>query len=291
MQRMADFIFLGSKITVDGDCSHKIKRHLLLGRKAMTNLDSVLKKKRHHFANKGPYSQGYSFSRSHVRTRELDHKEGWTPKNWCFWIVVVGNTLESPLNSKEIKPVNPKGNQSWIFIGRTDAEAEAPIFWPLDAKNRHFRKDPDTGKDWGHEKKRVTENEMVGWHHRLNGHEFEQILGDSEGQGSLGCCGPWGYKESDTTWWLNNDNQLSGASILLFSMLSPLGVHSWEWLQRLRAWQWAAHLFPFWVPSGLTIWAAVMWWLDGCKILYLLIWRAIFLIHTSLTGWCEIKKT
>ena len=103
---------------------------------------------------------------------ELDHKEGWALKNLCFWTVVLEKTLESPLDSKEVKPVIPKGNQPWIFIGRTDAKAEAPIFWPLDAKNRHFRKDPDTGKDWGHEKKRVTENEMVGWHHRLNGHEW-----------------------------------------------------------------------------------------------------------------------
>ena len=130
METVTDFIFLGSKITADGDCSHEIKRHLFLGRKAMTNSDSVLKKQRHYFANKGPYSQSYGFSSNHVWMWQLDHKEGWAPKNWCFQTVVLEKTLESPLDSKEIKPNNPKGNQSWIFIGRTDAEAEAPILWP-----------------------------------------------------------------------------------------------------------------------------------------------------------------
>ena len=118
--------FSGSKFTVDDDCSPEI-RCLLLGRKAMTNLDSVLKKQRHHFANKGPYSQSFGFSSSHTRMWELDHKEGWVPKNWCFRTVVLEKTLESPLNIKETKPVNPKGNQPWIFIGKTDAEAEVPI--------------------------------------------------------------------------------------------------------------------------------------------------------------------
>ena len=120
---MTDFIFLGSKITTDGDCSHKIKRHFFLGRTAMSNLDSVLKK-RHHIANKGPYSQSYHFYSSRVWMWELDHKEGWVPKKWCFRIVVLEKTLESFLDSEEIKPVNPKGNQPWIFIGRADAEAE-----------------------------------------------------------------------------------------------------------------------------------------------------------------------
>ena len=120
------------------------------------------------------------------------------PKNWCFWTVVMEKTLESPLNYKEIKPVNPKENQSWIFIGRTDAQAEAPIFWPPNAKNWLNGKDPDAGKDWRQEEKGMTENEMVGWHHWLDGHKFEKALGVGDGQGSLVRCSPWGHKELDT---------------------------------------------------------------------------------------------
>ena len=161
-----------SKITADGDCSHDIKRCLLLGRKVMTNLDSILKS-RYYFANKGPSSQGYDFSNSHVQMWELDYKESWAPKNWCFWTVVLGKTLESPLDCKEIQPVHPKGDQSWVFIGRTDPEAEVPILWPPDAKSWLIGKDPDAGRDWGQEKKETTEDEMVGWHHLLNRHEFE----------------------------------------------------------------------------------------------------------------------
>ena len=132
-----------------------------------------IKKKRHYLANKGPSSQSYGFSSSHVWMWELDYKESWAPKNWCFWTVVLEKTLESPLDSREVQSVHPKGNQSWIFIGRTDAEAEAPIFWPSDAKNRLTGKDPDVGKDWRREEKGMTEDEMVGWHHQCNGHEFE----------------------------------------------------------------------------------------------------------------------
>ena len=128
-------------------------------------------------------------------------KEGWVPKNWCFRILVLEKTLESPLDCKEIKPVSPKGNQSWIFIGRTGAEA--PILWPPDVKSRHTGKDPDAGKDWGQEEKGEVEDKTVGWHHQLNGHEFEQALGDSEGQGSLECCSPWGRKELNMTEQLN----------------------------------------------------------------------------------------
>ena len=132
-----------------------------------------IKTQRYHFADKGPSSQGYGFSSSHAWMWELDHKEGWAPKNWCFKTVVLEKTLESPLDCKEIKPVNPKGNQSWIFIGRTDAEAETPKLWPLYGKNWLVWKDPDAGKDWKLEEKGMTEVEMVGWHHGLNGHEFE----------------------------------------------------------------------------------------------------------------------
>ena len=134
---------------------------------------------------------------------ELDYKESWTPKNWCFWTVVLEKTLESPLDCKEIQLVHPKGDQSWVFIGRTDAEAETPILWPPDAKTWLIRKDPDAGKDWGQEEKRTTEDEMVGWHHRLNGYEFEQVLGDGKGQGRLASCSLWGHKESDMTDRLN----------------------------------------------------------------------------------------
>ena len=144
--QLADFILGGSKITADGDCSHEIKRRLLLGRKAMTNLESILKKQRYYFANKGPSSQSYGFSSSHVWMWELDYKESWVPKNWCFWTVVLEKTFESPWDCKEIQPVHSKGNQYWIFIGMTDAEAETPILWPPDAKNRLIGKDADNGK-------------------------------------------------------------------------------------------------------------------------------------------------
>jgi len=130
---------------------------------------------------------------------ELDYKESWVPKNWCFWTVVLEKTLESPLDYKEIKPVNSKGNQSWIFIGRTDDEAEAPVLWVPDAKNWLIRKDPDAGQDWGQKEKGTTEDEMVGWYHRLYGHKLEQAPGVGDGQGSLVCCSPWGCKELDTT--------------------------------------------------------------------------------------------
>ena len=129
--------------------------------------------KEYRLLNKGLSSQSYVFSSSHVWMWELDYKESWVPKNWCFGTVMLEKTLESPLDCKDIKPLNPKGNQSWTFIGRTDAEAEAPILWPPDAKNWLIGKDPDAGKDWGREEKGTAEDEMVGWHHRLNGHEFE----------------------------------------------------------------------------------------------------------------------
>ena len=260
METVTDFIFLGSKLTVNGDCSHEVKRHLLLGRKwkctslshvwlfatpwlyslcnspgqntevgslsllqqifltqesnryllhcrwilyqlsyqgslggkAMNKTRQSIKEQRHHFASKGLYSQSYGFSSSHIWMWELDHKEGWDPKNWCFLIVVLKKTRESPLDCKEIKPVNPKGNQPWILVGRTDAEA--PIFWPPEANSQLVWKDPDAGKDWRQEEKGTTEDEIVGWHHRPNWPEFEQTLRDSEGQGSLACCSLWGRR-------------------------------------------------------------------------------------------------
>ena len=135
----------------------------------------------------GLYSHSCGCSNSHVWIWELDRKESWVPKNWCFWTVVLEKTLESPLDSKEIKPVHPKGNRSWIFIKRTDTKAEVTIFWLHDTKNLLTGKDPDAGKDWRQEKG-TTEDEMLGWYHRLDGHEFEQALGVGEGQGSLVCC-------------------------------------------------------------------------------------------------------
>ena len=173
VERMTDFIVLGSKTTVDGDCRHETRRPLLLGRKVMTNLDRILKKQRYYFPNEGPSGQGYGFSSGHVWMWELDCEESWAPKNWCFWTVVLEKTLKSPLDCKEIQPVHPEGDQSWVFIGLTDAEAETLIHWPPDAKNWLIRKDPGTVKDWRQEKKGMSEDEMVGWHHWLNGTEFE----------------------------------------------------------------------------------------------------------------------
>ena len=160
---------------------------------------------RHYFANKDPYSQSYGFCSSHVWMWELDYEESWAPKNWCFWTVVLEKTLESHLDCKEIQPVHPKGDQSWVFIGRADVEAETPILWLPDVKSCLIWKDPDAGKDWRQEEKWMTEDEMVGWLHWLNGHEFEQGLGLGVGQGSLECCSPWSWKELDMTEWLNKE--------------------------------------------------------------------------------------
>ena len=169
----------------------------------MTNLDSILKSRDMTLPTKVLSTQGYGFSCSYVWMWELDHKECWEPKNCCFWTVVLEKTLESPLDCKEIHPLHPKGDQSWVFIGRTDAKSEIPILWPPDAKSWLIWEDPDAGKDWGQEEKGTTEDEMAGWHHQLDGHEFEWTLGVSDGQGGLACCDSWGRKESDTTEWLN----------------------------------------------------------------------------------------
>ena len=198
-ETVRDFIFLGSKITADGDCRHEIKRCLLLGRKAMAILHSILKSR--DFANKGPSGQSYGFSSSHVCMWELDHKGSWAPKNWCFWTVVLEKTLKSPLDCKKIKPVNPKGNQFWIFrlmlkltlqyfghlMGRTDSLANTLMLGKIEGRKR-----------------RGQEDETAGWHHWLNGHEFEQALGDCDGQGSLERCSPWGQKELDRTERVNS---------------------------------------------------------------------------------------
>ena len=156
-----------------------------------------IKKQRHYFVNKGPSSQGYGFASSHVWMRELSTGE------LMLLTMVLEKTVESPLDCKEIQPVHPKGNQPWIFIVRTDADTETPILWPPDVKNWLIWKDPNAGKDWGQEEKGTTEDEMVGWHHWLDRHEFDQALGVGDGQGSLACCSPWGLKELDTTEQLN----------------------------------------------------------------------------------------
>ena len=193
METVRYVIFLGSKITADGDCSHEIKRRLLLGRNVMTNLDSILKSRDITSLTKIHLVQAMVFP------VVMYVCESWTLKKaehwridafelWCW------RRLESPLKCQEIKPVNPEGNESWIFIERTDAEIEPPILWPPDAKSQLIGKDSDSGKDWRQEEKGMTDGEMVGWHHWLNGHEFEQTLGVGDGQGGLVCCSPWGHR-------------------------------------------------------------------------------------------------
>ena len=199
--------------TADGDCSHEIKRCLLLGRKAMTNLDSILKSRDITLPTKVHLVKAMVFPVVMYGYEELDYKENWAPKNWCFWTVVLEKTLESPLDYKEIHPVHPKGNQSWIFLGRTDAEAETPILWPPDAKNWFIWKDPDARKDWRWEEKGT--RGWDGWMVSLTQRTWVWVSsGVGDGQGSLVCCSPWDHKESDTierlnwidawTVWINN---------------------------------------------------------------------------------------
>ena len=171
------------------------------------NLDSLLKNRDITLPTKVHLVKGMVFPVD-MYGCELDYKESWALNNWCFWAVVLEKTLESPFDSKDIQPVHPRGNQSWIFIARTDAETETPILWPPDAKNWLIGKDPDAGKDWRHEEKGMTENDMAGWHHRLKGHESEWTLGVGDGQGGLEYCSPWGNKESDTTEQLNGQINL-----------------------------------------------------------------------------------
>ena len=179
------------------------------------NLDSILKSRDITLPTKVSLVKAVVLPVVIHRCESWTIKKDWVLKNWCFRTVVLEKTLESPLDCKEIKPVNPKGNQPWIFTWRTDAEA--PIFWPLDAKSWLIGKDPDAGKDWRQQEKGMTEDEMVGWHHRLSGHEFEQTPGDNTRQGSLACCSPRGHKELDVTWQLNNNRE---ATVLEISKIS-----------------------------------------------------------------------
>ena len=172
VETVLNFIFWGSKITAGGDCSHEIKRFLLLRRKVMTNLDSILKSRDITLPTKVHLIKAMVFPVV-IYGCELDYKESWAMENWCFWTVVLEKTLESSLDCKEIQPFHSKGNPSWVFIGRTDVEAGTPILWPPHAKSSLIWKDPDPGKDWGQEERGRTEDEIVGRHHGLNGHEFE----------------------------------------------------------------------------------------------------------------------
>ena len=199
MEIVSDFILWDTKITADGDCSLT----LTPWKKNYDQPRQHFEKQRHYFANEGLSSQTYGFSSSHVWMWELDYKESWVLKNWCFWTVVLKKTLDSRLDCKEIQPVHSKGDQSWVFIGRTDAKAETPILWPPHAKSWLIGKDSDAGRDWGQEKKGTTEDEMTGWHHQLDGHEFGWTPGVGDGQGGMACCDSWGRKESDTTEQLN----------------------------------------------------------------------------------------
>ena len=214
-ETVADFNFLGSKITADGDCSHEIKRHLLLA--SYDQPRQHIKKQRHYFVNKGPSSQGYGFSSSHVWVWGLDCKERWAPKNWCFWTLVLEKPLESPLDCKEIQPIHPKGDQSWVFIGRTDAEAETPILWPPDAESWLIWKDPDAGKDWRQEEKGTT-----GW----NGWMASPTQGT------------WVWVDSGSWWWTGRP-----------------GVLRFVGLQRVRH-DWATELkwirYSVWSLSSLS---------------------------------------
>ena len=189
----------------------------------MTNLDSILKSREITLWAKVLIVR-HGFSSSHVWMWELDCKESWALKNWCFWAVVLEKTLESPLDCKETKPVNPKRNQPWIFIGRTGVEA--PILWPPDVKNWLIGKDPDARKDWIQEEQETTEDEMIGWYFQLYGHEFEQVLGVGDEQGSLACCSPWGHKELDMTEWLSWTELNSIGNSTQYSVITYMGKES-----------------------------------------------------------------
>ena len=200
METVTDFIFLGSKLTADGDCSHEIKRHLLLGRQDMTNLDSILKSRNITLPTKVCLVKAMFFP-----VVVSDYKESWALKNRCFWTVVLEKTLESPLDCKEIQPVHSEGDQSFrkVFFGRTDAKAETPVLWPPHVKSWLIGKESDARRDRGQEEKGTTEDEMAGWHHQLDGHEFEWTPGVGDGQGGLACCNSWGRKQLDMTEQLN----------------------------------------------------------------------------------------
>ena len=194
VETVRDFIFLGSKITANGDCSHEIQRRLLLGRKAMTNLDRILKSRDITLPTKVHLVKAMVFPVVMYGCESQTIKKAEHQRIDAFWTVALEKTLESPLDCKDIKPVNPKGNQSWIFIRSTEVETDGPILWPSDTKTQFTEEDPDAGKDWRQEEKGTTDHKMVEWHHQLSEHEFQQTPGKSEGQGSLACCSLWGRR-------------------------------------------------------------------------------------------------
>ena len=202
-----------------------------------------IQKQRHYFANKGPSSQGYGFSSSHVWMWELDCEEGWEPKNWCFWTAVLEKTLESSLDCKKIQPVHSEGDQPWVFFGRNDAKAETPILWPLHAKTWLFGKDPHSGRDWGQEEKGMTEDEMARWHHGVDGREFGWTLGAADGQGGLACCNSWGRKESDTTEWQNwtEQNNIKNLNFVLLGKRNHERGKKMGWVKPLGLEVWSCH--------------------------------------------------
>ena len=206
---------VGSKITANGDCDHEVKRCLFFERRAMTNLGSILKSRDITLLTKIRIVEAIAFPVVMYRCESRILKKAERRRIAAFELRCWRRLFGSPLDRKEIKPVNPKGNQSWIFIGRTDSEVEALILWPSDAMSWLIGKDPDAGKDWRQEERGMTKEEMVGWHHWLSGREFEQALGDSEGQGSLACCSPWGCQELDMTEQLNNNKKGPNPSTLM----------------------------------------------------------------------------
>ena len=207
METVRDFISLDFKITADGDYSHEINT-LAPWEKTCDQPRQHIEKQRHYFADKGLSSKSYGFSSSHVWMWVVGHKENWVPKNWFFWTVVLEKTVKSPWDCKEIQPVNPKVNQSWKFIGRTDAKAETPILWPPDVKNLPIRKDPDAGKDWKQEEKGTTEDEMVKWHHQRDGHESIKPVPGLVMDRKVWHAAVHGFAESQT--WLSDWTELNG---------------------------------------------------------------------------------
>ena len=230
VETVAGFIVMGSQITADRDCSHEIKRCLLLGRKVMTNLGSMLKSRDITLSTK------FHLVKAMVFPVVTCGCENWTIKTAELWRINAFELwclkgLESPLDWKEIQPVLTTGNQSWVFIGRTHVEAEIPVLWPSDGKNWLFWKDPDAGKDWGQEKG-MTEDEMVGWHHRLDGHGFGWTPGVGDGQGGLVRCSSWGCKESDMTEWLNwTELKTSNRELVADPRWSLENVKIYQWRQ------------------------------------------------------------